>query len=111
MTNRCHQLLALTHLQNDSTASALQSSVLAAVAAAALAQSLCKQSWTGKAEQVRMCMPAGTVQPHVSELGNLADADAYLANTCCSAGSLGERGGPPGEQAVRLLSELPQVQM
>ena len=32
---------------------------------------------------VCMCMPAGVVQLHVSELGNLADVDAYLANTCC----------------------------
>ena len=42
-------------------------------------------------------------QPYDSELGDLGNLDAHLTNTCCL-----ER-GVQEEEAVRLLSELPQV--
>jgi len=42
-------------------------------------------------------------QPYDSELGDLGNLDAHLTNTCRLDGGVEE------EQAVRLLSELPQV--
>ena len=42
-------------------------------------------------------------QPYDSQLGDLGNLDAHLTNTCRLEGGVEE------EQAVRLLSELPQV--
>ena len=42
-------------------------------------------------------------QPYDSELQNLGNLDAHLTNTCRLGGEVEE------EQAVQLLSELPQV--
>ena len=44
-------------------------------------------------------------QPYDSELGDLGNLDAHLTNTCRLEGGVEEG------QAVRLLSELPQVSM
>ncbi len=52
-------------------------------------------------------------QPYDSELGDLGNLDAHLTNTCRLEGGVEggveEEGGVADEQAVRLLSELPQV--